>query len=340
MTPTPSDGFQWPADWEPIARQRTAGTLTPAPGRPVMRLLALLAALFAGRLVAAPVPKVQAEEVFLVQDKSVPVLVTAGGEVIEERAGTNASLSPDRKLVESLERVNGAPASAKWIGVIRDRAGEEVHQFKMVYGTIGSGAWFVWSPKSDRVLIGEDAGKGPVFRCYDLAAKEVADVRVADGFTPLCFSPDGKRLFAGGGGRVAYLPPDGKGEPEYLTAEADGVGGGKLSPDGGRVLYRAKVETKYKGAEYQLFVFDLKAKKRTRVTADDGVPDSFAWSPDGRRVGYTWRQAFEDPDPVTKCTTTLVTAAADGTDRREVLTRSVEGKDAARRLSFSLCDWR
>ncbi len=310
-------------------------------------IFALIAVILVAAASAAPVPKKQGEEVFLVQESSVPKTLGADGKVLEEKrkGSVNTVFSPDGKMWVSTEYEQTSPGMYKeGEGVIRNRGGEELHRFAVMWGKTGPAALFRWSADGRKVFMREMIPRKPtVHRVYDLKSKEFSDVSVDSGFIVTDWSPDGKRLLAYSeeSYRLAWLPLDGKGEPEFITPKDEPSYGGRLSPDGTKVLYRSKVETKYKYAEFQLFVFDLKAKKRARVTtADDGVPDSCGWSPDGRRVAYTWRQAFENPDDVTECDTKLITSNPDGSDPKTIVTRPYKGKGAAGVTHFELCDWR
>lgn len=307
-------------------------------------VLCALAVAFPLAASAAPVPKKQGEEVFLIQVASVPKLLSMDGKILEEReCSTLARLSPGGTYRVSIEWDREGGQNVNKRGVIRNRAGEEVKRFDLTAVRMGYGCRFVWSPDGGRLLVDESPDRNQfVRRVYDLKSKEFSDVSMADGYCS-GWTADGKRLLATipEHRRLAWLSLDGKGESEFITPKDEWCFGGQLSPDETKMLYLSKVETKYKYAEFQLFVFDLKTKKRSRVTtADDGAVNSYCWSPDGKRVAYTWRQAYEKPDDVTECDTKLITSNPDGSDPKTVFTLPYKGKGAAGIGSFELWDWR
>jgi Tol biopolymer transport system component len=314
-----------------------------------------LAAGLAG--LAAPVPK-NSPALFLVHESGQPKVIGLDGEtkIKLSARSLNVSLSPGGGRVALLryEFVDGPEnPSSGWIA-IRSTADDEQQTIPMAFGNnvMGTGIQFVWSRDGRRVLIVESgppfvngSQAGRAYRIYDLDSKKTTDVPVntpapADTWET-DWSADGKRLLGQVGSRVAWLASDGKSPPEFITPEGESAYGGRLSPDGTRVLYKSKVEgIKYKWADYQLFVRDLRTGERTRITPDDGIADSFCWGPDGKRIAYTLRQAFEKPQEASECETRLVTDDATGGDRRFVTARKLTGKGQAGAIHFLVNDWR
>jgi Tol biopolymer transport system component len=70
----------------------------------------------------------------------------------------------------------------------------------------------------------------------------------------------------------------------------------KLSPDGSRILFydddrEEKLEIG-KARLYRLFVYNLKTQKRERIEGQpqNGLIQSYAWSPDSKRLVYSWER--------------------------------------------------
>jgi RNA polymerase sigma factor (sigma-70 family) len=121
----------------------------------------------------------------------------------------------------------------------------------------------------------------------------------------------------------------------------------RLSPDGKRVLYtdadpKDRDANKW-GASSLPYILDVATRKRTEL---DEFPDKVrchgvAWSPDGRRVAYTWEQLhYEDlkKDTVNQFTTRptrvgLVVSDADGSNPTRIAT-------AKEKMIFGSVDWR
>jgi Tol biopolymer transport system component len=307
-------------------------------------------------VLAAPVPR-RGPEVFLVQESSRPRVLDMQGRLREElpERSTNASLAPGGRWVAymqfGVQEQAGDPTPS--IVVVRSLTDGSPHTLTPAFGQVGrSGSQFIWSRDGRRVLIVESgppvigvSAAGRAYRVYDLDSKKTTDVPInspapADTWVT-DWSADGKRLLGQVGLRVAWLAFDGKSPPEFVTHEGESAYGGRLSPDGTRVLYKSKVDgIKQKWADYQLFVRDLRTGARTRITPDNGIPDSFCWSPEGKRIAYTLREAFEKPQDANECETRLFTDDPAGGDRRLVTARKLTGKGQAGAIHFLVNDWR
>jgi dipeptidyl aminopeptidase/acylaminoacyl peptidase len=125
----------------------------------------------------------------------------------------------------------------------------------------------------------------------------------------------------------------------------------RVSPDGNRILFQDSGPADKPGgneaSSHRLFVYDLTTKTRNQLAEipPNAAIVGFCWSPDGKKVAYTWRQAQpgEPPpdwaksknDPKLKPGTEsfLVIADPDGKHPKTVLS----GSDAT---TIATVDWR
>ena len=92
--------------------------------------------------------------------------------------------------------------------------------------------------------------------------------------------------------RMAWIKANGTGKPEFVSPEKEIAFGGRLSPDGRRVLYLGCPEPpKGEYPRLRLSVLDLGTKKRTVVDEPGSTTiNGYCWSPDGKRIAYTWQK--------------------------------------------------
>jgi RNA polymerase sigma factor (sigma-70 family) len=305
--------------------------------------------------VVAPVPKAAPPSVFVMRGSGLTFLDDRG-EVKEKWAtplvGCYVALSRDGRRVAAVE-YDGRRLNL----VIRSRPGqEEVATVPLVCsepGTAGFGAAPVWSPDGKRVMISDRGGdgKGNAYRVYDLAARSLTDVKLPDGTWVTGWSADGKRFLAdvrptGSAVRVAWLNADGTGKPEFVSPEGEVGSGGRLSPDGRRVLYLGGPVPPDKGrAKVRLYAQDLATGKRTAAD-EPGETWGYCWSPDGTRVAYTWQRSLDKPAPYgAELETLLITVDPDGRNRTVVTTRKAPAPipfpgSSGVMYFFSVVDWR
>jgi len=98
-------------------------------------------------------------------------------------------------------------------------------------------------------------------------------------------SASGSLVYASGGilldrqNSLVWVDRQGKAEP--ISSFKAPFSSPRLSPDGQRIAYLAS------GNERAVWVYDLSRGTTTRLTSE-GVADSVAWSPDGRRAAVSW----------------------------------------------------
>jgi RNA polymerase sigma factor (sigma-70 family) len=123
-----------------------------------------------------------------------------------------------------------------------------------------------------------------------------------------------------------------------LPAGSYGVGG-RLSPDGKRLLFRVVMPEKGKLAKMELAVLDVATGKVTPV-ADvpiNGEVQSYCWSPDGKRIAYAWAEELEGkPEDLAgaEIESQIVVCEPDGKDARVIASRR------GRLITIPGMDWR
>jgi RNA polymerase sigma factor (sigma-70 family) len=197
----------------------------------------------------------------------------------------------------------------------------------------------------------------------DLTARTVSKLPWPDDVVPVHWSADGKTVVvvregeARSKGHLGLMTADGKRVTELadITA-ADWHGHGyRLSADGAKVLFSdvpPEGKDDFRGMTSRLYVLDVATRKKTEVP---GVPLNATvfwscWSPDGKKIAYTWRQRHEDvvkrlagrqvadPDDVAVQTEAfLIVADADGSNAKTI----ASGKaDSALDMPLGAIDWR
>lgn len=199
----------------------------------------------------------------------------------------------------------------------------------------------------------------------DLVARTVSKLPWPDDVVPVEWSADGKRVVviregaARPTGHLGLMTADGKHVTDLATITLGERGwwlgiGHRLSPDGTKLLF-SDIPPEGKddphGMTRRLYILDV-AKKKTEVA---GVPENATvfwscWSPDGKKIAYTWRQRHADvvkklagkqvadPDDVAVQTEAfLIVADADGSNARTI----ASGKaDTALDMPLLAIDWR
>jgi Tol biopolymer transport system component len=255
------------------------------------------------------------------------------------RAGEGPQLWPFKVIV----RMPGKPDGGK---------GWTIHADWLTLCWTADGKWVIVGKYSDTagtnvetVLLDPETGKTEPL---DLPTGAHVLDAARDGKTFLVAEPAGKKTKLGlaeaGDLAVRMLAEVPTWPPTSVT--------GRLSPDGTRVLFTAadparKNALKW-GMSHRPYLLDVKSKKVEPLAdfPENGVAYGVAWSPDGKRVAYTWNQLHEEVlkrDTITVASTTidteafLVIADADGKNARKV----ASGKSKyAMNVILGTIDWK
>ena len=256
------------------------------------------------------------------------------------------------------------------------RAGEVVPlwPFKVVVGKVGAARpttvidlpahqlYALWTPDGKHLLVTKELGSASPtsFETVRLNPEtgRVEPFELPAGVRLLDCSPDGKTLLViqrrdkkDHLGLVAMTGPKSVREVLTLNGRVQRPVG-RFSPDGTKVLYTdadpADKAAMHWGMSSKPYLLDL-ASKKSQVLADfptNGQALGVAWSPDGKRVAYTWKQVHHDllkkkrlngNDLQTQTEAFLMVADADGRNARTV----ASGKsDFAINPIFGAVDWR
>ena len=196
-------------------------------------------------------------------------------------------------------------------------------------------------------------GAGLTHFIVNVKTKEKTPIKLPDGHFLFDWSRDGKfflttRFVANvkpeaGQARLYLMNRDGT-EHKALTGEGQYPIDGRLSPDGTRVLHGLLTFPKgVKGApQYELVVLDIATGKSVQVggIAPNSEVWAFCWSPDGKRIAYTWKERHEGkPEELEKKETKshLVVCDPDGTNAKTIATETGSGLGA---VTIGRVDWR
>src|SRR5207248_2642590 len=167
-----------------------------------------------------------------------------------------------------------------------------------------------WSPDGSQVVVTEfvsaadlKAGRAAkiINWLVNVKTKEKSALPLPDNHAVTDWSRDGKHFLTTAHGvekevptgRLHLMNRDGT-QAQPLTDGTQAVFGGRLSPDGRKVLCLLPHPQREKSG---LFVLDIKSRKSLRVEEQplNGVilRYCYCWSPDGKRIAYAWVQVHE-----------------------------------------------
>jgi hypothetical protein len=169
----------------------------------------------------------------------------------------------------------------------------------------------------------------------DVASKRVTKLDLPGNHQFLGLAPDGTWVLT-----LEYMPaerekgtpayrlhrtPVGGGKPFLLSGGLSVFGGGRISPDGKRLLMFAQdLKEDPSRRDMAGYVVDVSTGKARRIAGHAKQLTSHGvWSPDGKRIAYAWRERSPDGQPLRSDgvpPTRLVVCDADGANARTILT--------------------
>lgn len=215
---------------------------------------------------------------------------------------------------------------------------------------------FAWSPDSARIAVTDfvygDDKKQPttVHHVVDVKTREKKPLKLPENHVITDWSRDGKyflttSMVVADGKRTARLHLmnlDGT-EHKALTDGKQIVMFGRFSPDGTKILHHVMIPPKEKQSVSlrELAVLDVATGKSSPV-ADvplNGDVQGYCWSPDGKRIAYTWREIHEGkPEDVAQKETEsfLVVCDPDGKNTKTIASEKAQGQWT---ITIGSVDW-
>ena len=137
------------------------------------------------------------------------------------------------------------------------------------------------------------AGRDVQLAWFDRTGKQIETVGAPGGFRGPALSPDGKRLAIhdhdGNSGDI-WIFDAGRGAASRLTSDADGTQNNSMplwSSDGSRIVFGS-----FRGGRFGLYAKRADAAGPEELLVESGYPATpMSWSPDGRLIVYTVRDA-------------------------------------------------
>ncbi len=260
------------------------------------------------------------------------------GEELAKAMARDGRLSPDGKQIAFLVVPNppgNAPGRfflSEFRLHVRDAGAKGL-------GTdLGVAKAFAWSPDGAEIAATDFAlTEGPPERIDPAATHFVADARTGRkaalnlpaNHVISDWSRDGKYLVTtrlrgtkdAPSARLYLMNRDGT-EHKAVTGEKGFALGGRLSPDGRRVLYAEAEFPKDEPPTRRLVVSDVATGAVTPVGGVPGGVDvqAYCWSPDGRRVAYTYRRTVNPGTTQAATEAGVVVCDPDGGNAAAVLT--------------------
>ena len=213
---------------------------------------------------------------------------------------------------------------------------------------------------TEAVPFKEIKDSGVVTWWVDVATKEKTKLELPKHVIVCAVMPDGKTFVAALGDfkaekmYLALISRDGKEVTKLRELRTEGPRP-RPSPDGTKILFQ-DYDPDEKPAKdlpplHRLFVYDLKAKTRTRLAEVplNALPMGYCWSPDGKKIAYSWRQVqpgvplvgntdnMNDPKINTETESHLVVCDASGKNPKTLLSMKSQ---FAPGITIGAVDWR
>jgi RNA polymerase sigma factor (sigma-70 family) len=268
----------------------------------------------------------------------------------------SARLSPDGKKLavlfhETSSPENRAPQRKLYV---RELAEKELGTDLEV-----SCQLFAWSPDGTKIVttdfVDGPQDKKPVTVHYlvDVKTKEKKTLMLSNNHVITDWTPDGKYFLTSSITlkddmpitRLHLMNMDGT-EHKALTDEQESARFGRISPDGTKILYLYHASKPTKEAprpgQLEIHVLDIVTGKKFAVSdlPLNGGIEGFCWSPDGKRIAYTWREMHEGkPEDLTQKETEshIVVCDPDGKNQKTIASEKGQGQWV---VTIGQVDWR
>jgi Tol biopolymer transport system component len=216
---------------------------------------------------------------------------------------------------------------------------------------------FSWSPDGTKIATSDFEDAPPdkslvaVHYLVDLKTKEKTAIKLPDNHIITDWSRDGKYFLTTATTvndgkpslRLHLMNQDGT-EHKVLTDAKEFSAQGLLSPDGARVLFLSIQLPKEKQDQprRELNVLEIATGKKTLVADQplNGDIQGFCWSPDGKRIVFTWREIHEGKpeDIINKETeSSVVVCDPDGKNPKTIASEKGQGQWI---ITIGHIDWR
>jgi RNA polymerase sigma factor (sigma-70 family) len=264
----------------------------------------------------------------------------------------SAKLSPDGKRLAFLIQAEGPPIEG--VGPRRKVYVRGLDEPEPGTDLNVEGQAVMWSPDGTQLIAEEFISAADpkaikiIHWLVDVKTKEKTALKLPENHWVTDWSRDGKHFVTTALGsekgertsRLHVMNRDGT-EAQALTDGRQLVVGGRLSPDGRKVLYLAPDPERKKKVRsgLGLFVLDVQSRKSLRVEGQplNGEFMGFCWSPDGKHIAYAWRQVHEKEDTIQPTESNLIVADADG---KNAVTIATEKGDSSGLITIGEVDWR
>ena len=272
-----------------------------------------------------------------------------------DRTGKNpdgAVLSPDGVSLAWLDAVVPLPDRERPAHPVKKLYLRKLSEAKVREFAI-DGQMLSWSPNGRELMVTcfHDGNDGPLdLNCIIVEAatgKQTAIAAPKD-HIPTDIAPDGKGLIASTlEGAVVLLTREGEVEKTLSDAKY-GAHMGRVSPDGKTLLFMgmkaaAKKADGPREGEARLYVQPVggKAVELKDVPISAGL-SGFCWSPDGKRIAYTWRTIHAEKAPEgqvdeRETESHLCVCDADGGNHRTLVSEKGRGQY---HITIGSVDWR
>jgi RNA polymerase sigma factor (sigma-70 family) len=300
--------------------------------------------------------------------RETPMFTTERHSIVAARISRDGKTAACNELTKAGGKDQFGPAGNTTIRLRQLDKNDDPHELEDIKGQN-----VCWSADGKQLVVLElTQGKDRILRTnwlYDIATDKKKKLDAEDTDAIRAFSPDGKFFLAvrsavvdgntrssviildatGKFVRTLIEIPHGSGEDRIspdgknalIRLHVDVYVEARLSPDGKNALIRLPVDVKEAEADRKKLIVTPVDKPKP-VTVGE-VPlnahvTSCCWSPDGKRIAYTWQPIFEKDVP--ECESFLVICDPDGKNAKTVTSMKATGRGAGVRRGLGVYDWR